>query len=116
MVCLELKSDSFSYRTQLHSIPKLQHFQNKTTLARLEADREKLATLVAEIRPLQREFNQLSRQSGSRRNRRLWPTEILGSVATKITDGEHLNPKFVPIGFPIVMDEKISQMTRRQTC
>ena len=26
LVCLELKSDSFSYRTQLHSIPKLQHY------------------------------------------------------------------------------------------
>ena len=26
MVCLESKSDSFSYRTQLHSIPKLQHY------------------------------------------------------------------------------------------
>jgi hypothetical protein len=24
--CLELRSDSFSYRTQLHSIPKLQHY------------------------------------------------------------------------------------------
>jgi mevalonate pyrophosphate decarboxylase len=28
LVCLELKSDSFSYRTQLHSIPKLQHYRN----------------------------------------------------------------------------------------
>ncbi len=25
LVCLESMSDSFSYRTQLHSIPKLQH-------------------------------------------------------------------------------------------
>jgi len=32
------------------------------TLALLEADREKLASLEAEIHPLQREFNQLSRQ------------------------------------------------------
>jgi hypothetical protein len=29
LVCLELKSDSFSYRTQLHSIPKLQHYRPK---------------------------------------------------------------------------------------
>jgi len=35
---------------------------DETTLALLEADREKLAALEAEIRPLQREFNQLSRQ------------------------------------------------------
>jgi type I restriction enzyme, S subunit len=42
------------------------------------------------------------------RNERLWPTEILASVATKITDGEHLNPKFVPIGFPIVMAEQVN--------
>ena len=34
----------------------------ETTLARLDADREKLAALEAEIHPLQREFNQLSRQ------------------------------------------------------
>jgi hypothetical protein len=27
LVCLELKSDSFSYRTQLHSIRKLQHYR-----------------------------------------------------------------------------------------
>ena len=33
-----------------------------TTLARLEVDREKLVTLEAEIRPLQHELNQLSRQ------------------------------------------------------
>ena len=33
-----------------------------STLASLEADREKLAALEAEIHPLQREFNQLSRQ------------------------------------------------------
>jgi hypothetical protein len=26
LVCLELKSDSLSYRTQLHSTPKLQHY------------------------------------------------------------------------------------------
>jgi len=35
---------------------------DETTLALLEADREKLAILEAEIHPLQREFNQLSRQ------------------------------------------------------
>lgn len=35
---------------------------DETTLALLEADREKLAVLEAEIHPLQREFNQLSRQ------------------------------------------------------
>jgi hypothetical protein len=29
LVCLELKSDSFSYRTQLHSIPKLQHYRRE---------------------------------------------------------------------------------------
>ena len=34
---------------------------DEATLALLEADREKLATLEAEIHPLQREFNQLSR-------------------------------------------------------
>ena len=33
-----------------------------TTLARLEVDREKLVTMEAEIRPLQHELNQLSRQ------------------------------------------------------
>jgi len=35
---------------------------DETTLALLEADREKLASLEVDIRPLQREFNQLSRQ------------------------------------------------------
>ncbi len=35
---------------------------DETTLAKLEADREKLAILEAQIHPLQREFNQLSRQ------------------------------------------------------
>src|SRR5260370_36357468 len=30
LVCLELRSDSFSYRTQLHSIPKLQHYLSTT--------------------------------------------------------------------------------------
>ena len=34
---------------------------DETTLARLDADREKLFGLEAEIHPLQREFNQLSR-------------------------------------------------------
>jgi type I restriction enzyme S subunit len=41
------------------------------------------------------------------RNERGWPTDTLESVATKITDGEHLNPRFVPIGFPIVMAEQV---------
>jgi type I restriction enzyme M protein len=35
---------------------------DEKTLVRLEGDREKLAALEAEIHPLQREFNQLSRQ------------------------------------------------------
>jgi len=35
---------------------------DETTLALLEADRERLRSLEAEIHPLQREFNQLSRQ------------------------------------------------------
>jgi type I restriction enzyme, S subunit len=41
------------------------------------------------------------------RNERGWRTDILESVATKITDGEHLNPQFVPMGFPIVMAEQV---------
>jgi type I restriction enzyme S subunit len=41
------------------------------------------------------------------RNERGWPTKTLESVATKITDGEHLNPKFVPTGLPIVMAEQV---------
>lgn len=56
-------------RIQLHAEINRLTFENAiapaddhATLARLEADREKLATLETEIRPLQREFNQLSRQ------------------------------------------------------
>jgi len=41
------------------------------------------------------------------KNERGWPTDILEAVATKITDGEHLNPKFVQRGFPIVMAEQV---------
>ena len=36
--------------------------EDETTLARLEADRGRLADLEAQIHPLQSEFNQLSRQ------------------------------------------------------
>ena len=56
-------------RLQLHAELNRLTFENaiaaaddETTLALLDADREKLATLEAEIQPLQREFNQLSRQ------------------------------------------------------
>jgi type I restriction enzyme M protein len=49
---------------------------DETTVARLEADREKLAELEAQIHPLQREFNQLSRQ--------FWVTKV--QVAEKRYD------------------------------
>jgi type I restriction enzyme M protein len=56
-------------RLQFHAEINRLTFENaiapaddETTLARLKADREKLAALDAEINPLQREFNQLSRQ------------------------------------------------------
>jgi type I restriction enzyme M protein len=55
-------------RLQFHAEINRLTFENaiapaddETTLARLEVDREKLAALEAEIHPLQREFNQLSR-------------------------------------------------------
>ncbi len=40
-------------------------------------------------------------------NERGWPTDTLGFVATKITDGEHLNPRFAPMGSPILMAEQV---------
>jgi type I restriction enzyme S subunit len=40
-------------------------------------------------------------------NPQAWPTDTLDSVSTTITDGEHLNPKFVSKGFPIVMAEQV---------
>jgi type I restriction enzyme S subunit len=40
-------------------------------------------------------------------NRQGWSTDTLESVATKITDGEHLNPTFVSKGLPIVMAEQV---------
>jgi len=56
-------------RLQFHAEINRLTFENaiapaddEKTLARLEADREKLAVLEARIHPLQREFNQLSRQ------------------------------------------------------
>ena len=56
-------------RLHLHAELNRLSFENaiapaddEQTLALLDADREKLATLEAEIQPLQREFNQLSRQ------------------------------------------------------
>ena len=33
LVCFELKSDSFSYRIQVHSIPKLQRYQLGTPIS-----------------------------------------------------------------------------------
>ena len=56
-------------RLQFHAEINRLTFENavapaddETTLALLDADRDKLAVLEAEIHPLQREFNQLSRQ------------------------------------------------------
>ena len=56
-------------RLQFHAEINRLTFENaiasadgETTLARLEADRQRLAALEEEIHPLQREFNQLSRQ------------------------------------------------------
>jgi type I restriction enzyme, S subunit len=36
-----------------------------------------------------------------------WPTDTLETASTKITDGEHLNPKFLSTGLPIVMAEQV---------
>jgi type I restriction enzyme S subunit len=40
-------------------------------------------------------------------NERGWQTITLESASVKITDGEHLNPRFVTTGFPIVMAEQV---------
>ena len=42
LVCLQLKSDSFSYRTHLHSLPKLQHYPSGLT----DIDRVRGATWI----------------------------------------------------------------------
>jgi hypothetical protein len=59
---LELKSDSFSYRTQLHSIPKLQHYPQRRLYffnplfghsafgSSLESDRELYSLGCSELR------------------------------------------------------------------
>ncbi len=41
------------------------------------------------------------------RNEKNWETKTLDEVASKITDGEHLNPSFVKAGVPIVMAEQV---------
>ncbi len=41
------------------------------------------------------------------RNERAWQAVSLEHAAAKITDGEHLNPKFVSKGLPLVMAEQV---------
>ena len=36
-------------------------------------------------------------------NSKNWPQHVLRDLTKKITDGEHLNPEFVPSGMPMVM-------------
>jgi hypothetical protein len=49
---LELKSDSFSYRTELHSIPKLQHYRQEhiATSAWFTPDQECLTSILLNVR------------------------------------------------------------------